>query len=140
MIQLFLGDDIATSVALGTAIRAAGYGQKVRIINLVDKSDVLSKSVLDRMPNISLSTVTTCDITKLVSTKRLEGFNLLVLICEKLSQNPKEGPDLIRLIVNLGEGIETILSASSADESWIEKADLVTHCECNNWHKCRFKE
>ncbi|XUX00129.1 MAG: cob(I)yrinic acid a,c-diamide adenosyltransferase [Dehalogenimonas sp.] len=139
MIHLFLGNEVATSAALGTALRAAGYGLKVQVCMLGNNTvgPLLTQAVLDRLPNISQNIVRTDAtvefIERLGSTEKEGKFDLLVLcwISAPLTGDPVEKQVLMNLL-DTHKLASVILSAPSADESWIEMADLVTNCECPN--------
>lgn len=140
MIQVFLGEGhVETSAAIGTAIRAAGYGLKVHIVFFGSASaeDITRSGTLNRLPGVVVDLVDSSDKFSLLDSDstflNAGGENFDVVVFDQVLSRGEQrisGERILELLkVDHGK-TEIILTGNYANEKVIGVADLVTGCEC----------
>ncbi len=155
-IQVYTGDGKGkTTASLGLAIRAAGAGLKVFIVQFLKKGDYSEMKALSRFKNI---TIEQCGLGKFVKGKPSEedmaaGAAGYLKLCEILKQNRHDmviaeeanvavmcnlfsEKALLELMDMKPENVELIITGRNAGQKVIEKADLVTEMrEIKHYYK-----
>ncbi len=145
-IQIYTGDGKGkTTASLGLAIRAAGAGLKVYIVQFLKQGDYSEIKALSKFENI---TIKQYGLGKFVKGKPsdddiLSGVEGYLKLCEILKQNKhdvviaEEGnvavtcnliseKELLELMDMKPDNVELVITGRGATAAVIEKADLVT--------------
>jgi len=145
-IQIYTGNGKGkTTASLGLAIRAAGAGLKVYIVQFLKQGDYSEIKALSKFENI---TVKQYGLGKFVKGKPsdddiLAGAEGYLKLCEILKQNKhdvviaEEGnvavmynliseKELLELMDMKPDNVELVITGRGATDTVIEKADLVT--------------
>ena len=142
-----------TTAALGLAIRAAGCGKRVHIIQLLKGNATSELDSLKLIPNI---TVSRCDknygftfkMDEETKEKLVLCHNRLLLDAEQLMKNDEIDVLIIdefnaayeyklidrdlaeRIVLGRNEKTEVVLTGRNPDEKFIDAADYVSKIEC----------
>jgi cob(I)alamin adenosyltransferase len=155
-VQIYTGNGKGkTTASLGLALRAAGAGLSVYIVQFLKKGDYSEIKALSKFENI---TIEQYGLGKFVKGKPSEedieaGKKGYQKLCEVLKENKhdmviaEEGnvavmcnliteDDLLSLIDMKPENVELVITGRGAGERLIEKADLVTEMkEIKHYYK-----
>ncbi len=155
-VQVYTGNGKGkTTASLGLAIRAAGAGLKVYIIQFLKKGDYSEIKSLSRFENI---TIEQYGLGKFVrgnpsEEDKKEGAKGYKKVCEILERNEhdlvivEEGnvaftcnlfseSDLLALIDMKPDNVELVITGRGAPQALIDKADLVTEMkEIKHYYK-----
>ena len=154
-VQVYTGNGKGkTTAAMGLAIRAAGQGLNVKIVQFLKGRDTGELHIISRIDNIELlrasdskaffymlsdeekaaMRVRVCDVLKIVDTW-LDKADLLIMdeAMAALSCGILTLPELLHIIDRRGR-TEVVLTGRDAPEEIINRADLVTEmCEVKHY-------
>lgn len=155
-IQVYTGDGKGkTTSALGLALRGAGAGLKILIVQFLKKSYSSEQKALERFRDLITFKQYKTGFIRGKPTKKAisivrEGFNYAknemisgkynIVILDEINIAVRKGlidlNDLMSLIKNKPEDVELILTGRNAPEKIIEMADLVTEMkEIKHYYK-----
>ncbi len=141
MVQIFFGDNhCATSAALGTVMRSAGYGLKVYVVFFSHglKQEQTDNRALSKLTGVDsdyydLDSGGSAFIFERMSSVLTGGqYDLVVLdqILTLVSLGLIDRKTVMELMKSKHLGTELIVTGNAADKGVIAAADLVTKCGC----------
>ena len=148
LVQIFAGDGRGkTSAAVGTAIRAAGYGLKVFVVFFMKASQSLGEyKVLTDLPNVKWEAYGRPSFLKLSEAKQEDkelaekalkaaenainsgDYDMVVLdeINNAVSYNIVDVEDVKKLVKNKPQEVELILTGRFGNTELYQMADMIT--------------
>jgi len=154
MLQIYCGDGKGkTTAALGLAIRAAGAGLRVHIVQLLKGAPTSELAVLTNIPGITLARCDRdygfswkmterekSDITECHNHMLSEGFELvcsgesdmLILdeFCAAYANGLLDRQAADEFLLKEEHAAEIVLTGRDPDEKFLEKADYISEIEC----------